>query len=275
MVNWLQFQHRFSFYFFFFFAITDHWHRRNKEPWLELKPRHCNNILCKTTSRPWVYQMYLVFVFQAALEPSHQQFIYFFFFPAVRSSCISLLEFKDESCFLYIYSKDCIQFRCTCTMTIKTILQESHTTISSMLPTPSPLYYFRWCRSIVLSGLRKKSIRAVCMGIGSGGVQPKLLPRVKVTASSYSPHKDKAHMLSSVCSDTARPSDGLLVNPFCRQQKIWPRTQSPNHVIHHLRGQSSSRVAARCSRRGQRLMRSDHCSVSHEISAAHRLTLEM
>ncbi len=106
------------------------------------------------------------------------------------------------------------------------------------------------------------------------GVQPKLCLVWRYKPSQTPLTKPICPPVSALTLLTQpHPSDGLLVNPFCRQQKIWPRTQSPNHVIHHPQGQRSSRVAARCSCRGQRLMCLTNTHFSHDITAAPHLTL--
>lgn len=128
-----------------------------------------------------------------------------------------------------------------------------HSVISSIASTiPSPVF---WIMShIVLSRPRKADLRCP-HGNKVRGVQPKLCLVWRYKARQ-SPHtKPIWYPVSALTLLTPpHPSDGLLINPLCRQQKTWPRTQSPNHVIHHLQGQRSSRVTARCSCRGQRLM---------------------
>lgn len=100
------------------------------------------------------------------------------------------------------------------------------------LPTPSPQQYVRLC-STLFSAVLEKSIQGVCMGIGSG-VSNQI--RVSCVGAGRGRTPTQCSAVSRVTRPTPpRPSDGLLVNPLCRQQKIWPRTQSPNHVIHHPR----------------------------------------
>lgn len=113
-----------------------------------------------------------------------------------------------------------------------------------------------WIMShIVLSSPLKVNPRCL-HGNKVRGVQPKLclVWRYQPRRTPYT--KPIRYPVSARTLRTpSPPPDGLLVNPLCRQQKIWARTQSPNHVIHHLWGQRSLRVAARRSCRGQRLMR--------------------
>ena len=108
------------------------------------------------------------------------------------------------------------------------------THVTYALPTPSPHQHAARVHPRCLYGNKV------------GGVGPKLL--LVWRYESWSPYA------ALTLRPPPRPADGLLVNPLCRQQKIWPRTQSPNHVIRGPGGQRSPRVTARRSRRGQRLM---------------------
>lgn len=137
-------------------------------------------------------------------------------------------------------SYDAPAFLCETRTTWNLIISD----VCDAMPTPFPHWYIALCQ---------RPSKSVCLRIRSG-VSTQSCVSCEGTSHMDSPHK--AHMLSSVYSDTPKTTPQMvsLLNPLCRQQKIWPRIQSPNHVIRHLRGQRSSRVAARCSCRGQRLM---------------------
>lgn len=160
---------------------------------------------------------------QAVWEPLQHQ-LTFSFSAAVSRSCISLC---DTNATLW-------HMRCD----------------ANAIPSP-----VCWIMShIVLSSPHEVDPRCL-HGNKVRGVQPKLCLVWRYQPRRTPRTKPICYPVSALTLLTPpRPSDGLLVNPLSRQQKIWPRTQSPNHVIHHRQGQRSSRVAACRSCRGQRLM---------------------
>lgn len=103
------------------------------------------------------------------------------------------------------------------------------------------------------------------------GVQTPAPCRVKVQASSSTSICCCPSVGCGGAPNTGPASFGWtrLLTPLSRQQKIWPRTQSPNHVIHHLRGQRSPRVTAP----GSEINALDHCSFSwHHYSHITQIT---